>query len=286
MAHLGSLVTPLVDGQLSTARAETAHAHLINCSLCQQAVNAERRARAAAAAVPSASASPELSARLLAISEQDHTAAEYPAQVRHPVRTGVLAATFVSLTLVVLSLYVVGGQRPDVQEPSDILATAHPVADTAPLDSGPEATDMDSQQVLDWLAAGGWVGPQEFPQGMVANTAHVLPGTEQGARILRVDLDHHGEQVTVLEQQAHLDMSKVAALEPVQIGHHEAYLVEEHWWVLQCGELVVAVSSGPDPADAHELIAALPDRGALGAPEPDGVLEQIGAGWRVLTGES
>lgn len=286
MAHLGSLVTPLVDGQLSPARAETAHAHLINCSACQQAVNAERRARAAAAAVPSASASPELSARLLAISEQDHTAAEHPPQVRHPIRTGVLAATFVSLALVVLSLYVVGGQRPDVQEPSDILATAHPVADTASLDSRSGAADMDSQQLLDWMAAGGWVGPQEFPGAMVANTAQVLTGADQGARILRVDLDHDGEQVTVLEQQAHLDMSKVAALEPVRIGHHEAYLIEEHWWVLQCGELVVAVSSGPDPADAHELIAALPDRGSHGPPEPDGVLEQIGVGWRVLTGES
>jgi hypothetical protein len=47
MSHLGERVTPLVDGELPPDAAARAHAHLVDCAGCRDAVEVQREARAA-----------------------------------------------------------------------------------------------------------------------------------------------------------------------------------------------------------------------------------------------
>lgn len=290
MRHLGTLVTPLVDGQLSAGRAEVAHEHLINCISCQQAVAAERAARAMARTAGISPASADLEHRLIALQDPNHPALiDQPESMRtstHPIRHRIVIGAVASLGLFALSLFLVGGQHRAGQEPAEILATGAPVQASAPMAPASDRTDAESHHLLQWMAAGGWISPDELPGTMVAHGAHVLADTDSGSRTLRVDLDHDGESVTVLEQRGHLDPSKLAALSPVQVGAHQAYLIQGNWWVLQCGDWVVAVSSGQDPGDAHELIRSLPATES-GVPEPpSGAWQRIIAGWQTLTGNA
>ena len=71
MSHLGPLISPLADGQLPLARAERAFAHVAGCDECRRALDAERASRAAARAAGEVRASPDLTARLLALQMPD-----------------------------------------------------------------------------------------------------------------------------------------------------------------------------------------------------------------------
>ncbi|GAA2727028.1 anti-sigma factor [Cellulomonas aerilata] len=65
--HLGSLISALVDGQLSPADAERALAHVAACSPCADELAAARQARRALSAADDVAPAPELTARLLAL---------------------------------------------------------------------------------------------------------------------------------------------------------------------------------------------------------------------------
>lgn len=295
MRHLGSLVTPLVDGQLPPARAESANEHLITCPSCQQAVAAERAARAMARSASVSPASADLERRLMALQDPNHPAlndrTEPMRTSPHPVRNRIVIGAVASLSLFALSLFLVGGQHRAGQEPSEILATdatdvTVPVQASAPVAPAVDRSDAESRYLLEWMAAAGWISPDELPGAMVAHGAHVLADTESGTQILRIDLDHDGDSVTVLEQRGQLDPSKLAALTPVQVGAHQAYLVQGHWWVLQCGDWVIAVTSGEDADDAHELIRALPETESQALQPPSSVWQRIVTGWHIITGNA
>ena len=63
--HLGTRVTPFVDGRLAADAAARAQQHVSSCCECAQAVEAERLVKARVAALGVPAVSPDLVARLL-----------------------------------------------------------------------------------------------------------------------------------------------------------------------------------------------------------------------------
>lgn len=70
MSHLDERISDLIDGRLSAAETETAHAHLARCSGCHEMVEAERLTKARLAALQDPAPSLALTAQLLAVGGQ------------------------------------------------------------------------------------------------------------------------------------------------------------------------------------------------------------------------
>lgn len=295
MSHLGPLVSSLVDGHLPAAKAERARAHLVHCAGCRAQVQAERALREVAArSAEQVRASDDLTQRLLALNMPGQSSGSLSsgylpegASAEHSSRSTrlrVLSGAVASMGVFAVALFVLGGQQREVDDltplvalGADTHAAVAPAVARTPSASGGEAL---SATVLDWMSASGWSAPDGLPSGMSVRDVLVLDSAEAGGQILQVDLAGAGHAVQVMEARGVLDPATTAPLEPVVVGGHEVYRVADHWWVAQCGTAVVAVSSGPDPTAAHDLLARMP------APVDDGVVDRFAQGLNVLLGGS
>lgn len=263
MSHLGALITPYVDGELSPASVAEATAHLCVCGECRVAVAKEQAARRRTQqSVQGMQASAELTARLLAMSANSLPAG---GPVRQPRRRTpfVLGGGVALVGLFVLTLVVLGSPRPD-QHPSSLLsATADPAAvqDAATLVSRPAPTQA---------VVAGWALPANHTVNSLA-----LIG-EGDSETLDVVVDSAAGEVRLLERVGTLDPVVIAEAPSLTIEDHTAYLVDG-WYVLESGPCVVAVL-GESELAAEAVIAQLP------APTPDGVVGRLVDGWHVLVG--
>lgn len=278
--HLRRDVSALVDGQLEPARAEVAHEHLLGCGQCQSLVAAERRARLAMRGWQPGGADLSLTRRLATIPELP--AGQQPVS-RSPGRAVVVAGALASLSVFAFALFVLGGQHRPGHEPGDVLATTGPLQLSAPVAPSQIGDQHHSAAVLQWASASGWVSPETLPPQMLASSAMLYTGDDDTGAIMRLDLEHSGQRITVLEQRGELDPVVLSALEPQTVGDHQVYRVNGDWWVLQCDDMVVAVTSGPDSVGAHAVIAALPPSSREPASTESTVTERMMRGWRVLT---
>ncbi|SED69671.1 anti-sigma factor family protein [Ruania alba] len=293
MSHLGPLVSPFVDGQLSAARVAKAEQHLAQCQACRAQVEAERSCRDAARAARAVPVNPDLTEKLLALSIPDaspgrlNTGTGEVERAVRGTRVRVISGALASAGVFAVALFVLGGQQrqvddltamvPTIKDPVGLtampgLANAPSTASTASDGSGDEI----SGTVLDWMSTSGWSTPSDLPAGMRVENVSVAESADAGGQVLQLDLVSGQAVVHVMEQRGVLDTSMIAALEPVQVGEHEAYLVAEDWWILQCGGSVVAVSSGPDPTAAHEVIVRMAEN------DDPGVVDRMANGLHVL----
>lgn len=260
MNHLGALITPFVDGELSHARAAEARAHLSDCSQCRRLLlmeqAARRRTRASAHEVQ---ASAELTARLLAMS-----AGPVPATAPlRPRRAPFILGGGVALVgLFVLTLVVLGTPRAD--DPSALLSATADAADLTTPSTTTSRGTPDPQAAL-----AGWALPAN-------QTVHSLDLLGEGdTETLDVVVETAAGDVRLLERVGSLDEQAVASIPSSTIAGRTAYLVDG-WYVLESGPCVVAVL-GDGPA-VEAVIDQLP------LPAADGVLGRVVAGWHVLVG--
>lgn len=258
-AHLGALVTPFVDGELSPARAAEVRVHLAGCAECRRAVTAEQAARRRTQdSVRGMQASPELTARLLAMpSGSIPVAMPFERSRRVPFVLGGGAAL---VGLFVLTLFVLGTPR-TTQSPGSLLASTTDPSSTA-VQQVALGTGADN-------AATAWAVPASL-------TIQRLDLTEaQGTQTLDVSLDTSAGEVRLLERPGTLDEAAAAAgSAPSTVAGHVVYQVDG-WYLLESGSCVVAVRGETD--EAAELVIA-------DLPEPDGVLDRIADGWHALVG--
>lgn len=263
MSHLGALITPYVDGELSPAAAAEARAHLCVCAECRTALAREQAARRRTQqSVQGMQASAELTARLLAMPANPVPAgaAGLPRRTR---RTPfVLGGGAALVGLFVLTLVVLGSPRPD-QHPSSLLAaTADP--------AGTEAAATTSRPAPVQAAVAGWA----LPANHTVNSLDLIGDGE--SETLDVLVDTVGGEVRLLERIGTLDPLVVAQAPSLTIAGRTAYLVDG-WYVLESGPCVVAVLGESDLA-AEAVIAQLPAR------SPDGLVGRLVDGWHVLVG--
>jgi len=266
MSHLGALITPYVDGELSPARAAQARAHLSVCGECQSALAMEQAARRRtqnSARTPQASA--ELTARLLAVPASPLPLGAEPS--RRSRRTPfVLGGGAALVGLFVLTLVVLGGPRPD-QHPSVLLAaTDAPTTDAETAGATPFTSRPGSAQV----STTGWA----LPANHTVNRLDLRD--DGGIETLDMVVDTAAGEVRLLERVGTLDERVTSLATSMTIGGHTAYLVDG-WYVLESGPCVVAVL-GESEVAAEAVIAQLP------APAPDGILGRLVDGWHVLVG--
>jgi hypothetical protein len=100
--HLGEHISDLVDGRLSAAQAETAHAHLASCRPCRDMVEAERLTKARLVSLEAPVPTADLIAGLLAL-PQSPRAADTPPP---------FAATSPGLPPDVVEVGLTGSRRP------------------------------------------------------------------------------------------------------------------------------------------------------------------------------
>lgn len=255
MNHLGALITPFVDGELSAARAAEARAHLSDCSECRRLLLMEQAARRRTqASAHGVQASAELTARLLAMPTGPVPAAA-PLRSR---RTPFIFGGGVALVgLFVLTLVVLGAPRAD--HPSALLSATADAADLA----------TPSTRAVPQAALSGWALPAN-------HTVHSLDLLGEGdTETLDVVVETAAGEVRLLERVGSLDEEAVAGMPASTIAGRTAYLVEG-WYVLESGPCVVAVLG--DDLAVEMVIDQLP------LPAPDGVLGRVVAGWHVLVG--
>lgn len=296
MNHLGPLVSSLVDGHLAPAKAERAYAHLVCCAGCRAQVQAERALREAAArSADEVHASDDLTRKLLALNLPGQTSgplstgaategAEATPRSSRSTRLRVVSGAVASVGVFTAALFVLGGEQREVDDLTPLVAPAR-AADgrtsavpTAAISPVTGASDGLSATVLDWMSSSGWSAPADLPSGMSVQDVTLTGDAESGAQILQIDLTGATGTVQVMEQHGMLDDATTAPLDPVTIGGHEVYQVADHWWVAQCGDSVVAISSGSDPTAAHDLLARMP------ASAEDGVVDRLAQGVHVLLG--
>lgn len=266
MNHLGALVTPYVDGELSPSRAAEAQAHLDMCAECRSAVVLEHAARRRTQeSVRGVQPSAELTARLLAM-----PAGPVPSisgLSTRPRRTPfVLGGGAALVGLFVLTLFVLGAPRPGTS-PSSVLAAADTDLDATAtalpvtLAAAPDLADLRYES---------WA----LPSGVTVGSVDIL---DDGAtQTLDVTLTTSSGEVRLLERSGTLDEVAAAGVQSDTVAGRTVYEVEG-WYVLEAGSCVVAVH-GDSQAAVQAVIAALP------AADPDGVLGRLLAGWGMLVG--
>jgi anti-sigma factor RsiW len=270
MNHLGSLVTPYVDGELSPPRRAALRAHLDECDDCRRAVLAEETARSRTRAGCPPPPSADLHDRLLAVPV---VATEGDRRGVAPRRLGLIAASgsLAVVGLMVLTLVVLGTPRP-VAPPTATL-TSSPGSGSIAMAALPLTTAPPSRDALAWMSSHGWAAPSRLPAGM--RVADVVVHADDSSQTLQVQLQGGTGQLQVLERVGRLDPEVVTDLPARQVGEHTAYLVDG-WWVVESGNCVVAVQDDAQGA-AHEVVASLP--ASVGEA---GVLDRMMAGWGVL----
>lgn len=263
MSHLGALITPFVDGELSPAQTAQAQAHVASCEGCAHAVRQEQAARRRTQeSARGVQASPELTARLLAMPAAPQPAlASAPRARRTPL---VLGGSTALVGLFVLTLFVLGSPRPP-ETPSSMLAASSPSPGAA------------VSTALTWPDVAAVVGSDwSVPSGVRITRLDVLDDGE--VETLDATFQMPDGDVRVLERTGSLDVDALAAggSTPTQIGGHVVYAVDG-WYLLESGPCVVALHGDTDTA-AESVIAQLP------APQEPGFVERVVDGWHVLVG--
>lgn len=256
MSHLGALITPFVDGELSPARAAEAQAHLADCGECRRLLAMEQAARRRTQeSVRGVRASADLTARLLAMPTGPLPAAA-PQRARRA--SFLLSGGAALVGLFVLTLVVLGAPRTD--HPSAFLAAAEEAGATADADRFAPDTAV--------LAA--WALPAD-------HTVQSLGLLGDGdTETLDAVLETSAGEVRLLERIGSFDDAVLSQLPSRTVAGRTAYLVDG-WYVLESGSCVVAVLGESDAA-VEAVIAQLP------APAPDGIGGRILAGWYALVG--
>ncbi len=260
MSHLGALITPYVDGELSPARAAEARAHLRECDECRRAVAQEQTAsRRTQDSVRDMQASAELTARLLAMTSGSLQPSSFaaPRRSRAPFVLGGGAAL---VGLFVLSLFVLGGPR-EAQPPTALLGATDASSDDLQMTARPASSGADAPASTDWV----------LPSTLSVTSMGMLDDGAVGTLDLTVSVPQG--DVRLLEQPGHLADS-IDGIDPVDIAGHVVYEVDG-WYVLESGHCVVAVHAA-DPDAAEAVIAQLP------VPGERSVLDRLADGWRVL----
>ncbi|WP_420110710.1 zf-HC2 domain-containing protein [Pseudactinotalea sp.] len=262
MSHLGALITPYVDGELSAAAAAAARAHLCVCAECRSALATEQTARRRTRqSVQGMQASAELTARLLAMPTNPLPATGLPRRAR---RTPfVLGGGAALVGLFVLTLVVLGSPRPD-QHPSSLLSA------TADAAAAQDAATLVSRPAPSQAVVSGWA----LPANHTVNSLALIGEGE--SETLDVVVDTAAGEVRLLERVGTLDAEVIAQAPSLRIADHTAYLVDG-WYVLESGPCVVAVL-GESELAAEAVIAQLP------AATPDGMVGRLVDGWHVLVG--
>ncbi|MBU4335702.1 MAG: zf-HC2 domain-containing protein, partial [Actinobacteria bacterium] len=227
MAHLGPLISDLLDGRLDPADAERAFMHLAGCTRCARELMDAREVRAALTEVAGlAPPQPtcDLTARLLSlradappvprppdpflpVSERDRVARAYSdhralrgnLDARHPARRA--AVPLAGIGAFAAALFVLGTQPV-------IAPSAQPAVAFDLLAGAAQAETVSATSVGDVsaLRAAGWVLPDALPEGWrVTSTGWVAAG------VLEVDVVGDGTSAVVTEQQGRLDPSVAAS---------------------------------------------------------------------------
>ncbi|MCG2801603.1 MAG: zf-HC2 domain-containing protein [Cellulomonas sp.] len=298
MAHLGPLISDLLDGRLDPADAERAFMHLAGCTRCAGELMDAREVRAALAEVAGlAPPQPtgDLTARLLSlrldvpaiprppdpflpVSERDRVARAYSDHralrgelgVRHPARRA--AVPLVGIGAFAAALFVLGSQpvvAPSAQPAVafDLLADA---AATRTVATTTGETDLSA------LRAAGWVLPETLPDGwQITSTGWASTG------VLEVDVAGDGLSAVVTEQQGRLDPSVAASGTVQDVGGRQVVVLSQAPWVAvwQSGSTVVEVVAPSGDHGVAVLVAAFP-----AAPYDDGVTARLVRGWAQVAG--
>ena len=297
MAHLGPLISDLLDGRLDPADAERAFMHLAGCSRCATELMEARQVRAALGEVARSAPPPpdDLTARLLSmraesvpvprapdpflpLSERDRIARAYHApsalrgrvDARHPARRAVVPA--VGIGAFAAALFALGAQ-PVVSPATHPAAALSLLADAADASTAAPAAAVDDQASL---RAAGWLLPQALPEGWsVTSTGWVRDG------VLEVDVAGHGTTAVVTEQRGRLDPDLAATGSVRQVAGREVVVLSDAPWVAvwQAGSTVVEVVAPDEDQGVDALVAAFP-----AAPYDDGVTARLVRGWTTVAG--
>ncbi|WP_435735366.1 zf-HC2 domain-containing protein [Cellulosimicrobium sp. PMB13] len=301
-SHLGSRLSALVDGQLSPAESERALVHVAGCVRCADELAAARAARRALSAAAHVEPAPDLTARLLALSAQIPPSDQDPLR-RAPVATdpwaqrpalpagawsgelrgGVLRRRVATALAGGVGVVAVGlfalGESPVVtpelhrSDPLTVLAQAAPRVTAAGTGSLAAGTDPG----LASLAARGWTGPTELPDGVT-----VAAVREDTARqVLEIDLATPTGEVVVREQVGLLDETALGGLDTWDVDGRRVHVLSEDPWhvVWQSGDTVIDVVADTEHEVLADLVAAFPDRDY-----DAGVPARISRGWTTMTG--
>ncbi|MFV0252398.1 MAG: anti-sigma factor family protein [Beutenbergiaceae bacterium] len=258
MNHLGSLVTPYVDGELRAAQMQAVADHLTACEQCRRLVAAERaarlRTRRSATALQPA---PELTARLLAMPHG--LSSDHPAAPRHLRRGPLLLGGGLSLVgLFAITLFILGAPPPG-QTPAALLEVVDDDSPSAVVASNVGSgalEDVAENAALHWSA----------PEGLTVVDRVLLDAETQ-----TVDLTVVGPagQVRLVQRFGAID-TEAALITPRPINGHWVYQVQD-WWVVDSGTSVIALQGSDDAMTA--VLNSLPPRY-----EP-GPLDRIRDGW-------
>lgn len=257
MAHLGSLLTALADGQLSAATAEKVLEHVAGCPECAAELAAERRARRLVADAECAEVPAGLAERLRTIESSTPLHVAGPRHVRRAA-AWLAAGSALGASALVATLFVVGGPR----------AATPALSDTGALAS--LASVADEGDALPVVARAAGPGP------FTVTGQRALEG---GGEV--IELSGRGGHVVLVVQEGRLDAGSVAHLDPVELAGAPRYVLEAEPWhaVWQAGDDVVEIVTDLAPQDVAEVVAHFPAKDFDIAPSA-----RIGRGWSHVTG--
>ncbi len=298
MTHLGSWVTALADGQLDAATTERALAHVANCDLCAAELSGVRASRRALAGAPEVTPTPELTARLLALSAEVPPAGARPG--RDPVRSsaplaltgagpgrpgaswrrGVGAGAGV-VGLVAVALFSMG-DAPVVTPSTHLAEPITVLAGAATFDAAtgrPVAAGAAPAVTLDGYRRHGFVGPAALPTGWSVVSARLA---DDGAA-LRIDLAAGSgtASMVVRERTGRLDVAAVAGADTWREANGTVYVLSRRPWhlVWQSRAAVVDLVADAEEVEVRALVAGLPPHRY-----DSGVPARIHRGWATMTG--
>ncbi|WP_251153254.1 zf-HC2 domain-containing protein [Cellulosimicrobium sp. Marseille-Q4280] len=301
-SHLGSRLSALVDGQLSPAESERALSHVAGCRRCADELAAARDARRALSAAAHVEPAPDLTARLLALSAQIPPSDQDPLRraptaadpwAQRPVlpagawsgelRGGMLRRRVAMVVAGGAGVVAVGlfalGESPVVtpelhrSDPLTVLAQAAPRITAA----GTGSVAGGAETGLASLAAQGWTGPTELPDGVTVAAVR----EDAARRVLEIDLATPTGEIVVREQVGLLDEAALAGLDTWDVDGRRVHVLSEEPWhvVWQSGDTVVDVVADTEDEVLADLVAAFPDRDY-----DAGVPARISRGWTTMTG--
>ncbi len=305
MAHLGARVTALADGQLSVVEAERAMVHVVHCPPCAAELAAARAARQALAGAGDILPAPDLTTRLLALSDNlcppppkrpgptydplTSTSVPLPRGAGSVAESGgvrrrVLGVFVGAGLLVAVGLFALGDTPIVVPNahPADPLTVLGRAGADTPVAPGIDvvATDSKPATTLEWMRKNGWTEPAGFPAGYAVAVTRL----ESEGAVLEVDLTATGDtsaDIVVREQVGRLDVSSLAGLSTWDVEGREVYVLSAEPWhvVWQSGATVVDIVADADRADIEQVVAAFPARDY-----DSGVPARIQRGWTTMTG--
>ncbi|WP_169164708.1 anti-sigma factor family protein [Cellulomonas taurus] len=299
-AHLGDLVSAVVDGQLSPAANERALSHVAGCQRCATELADARRARQLMAQVCDVRPDGDLTARLLALGcapggfappsspRPEAAPARRVSTSTHRALTGeiapprrglrVLVGSVTGVGVVAVGLFVLGGRPVAVTpsaQPQEALSLLGQTEVAATTVSAASTEGSSTEEYLRWIRQSGWTSPTEIPAGWSVTSVRL----QDGGETLRVGLSGPLGELVVTEQHGQLDAAALVGADQLTLDDRTVYLLSRAPWHLawQDGDTVVEVVSADDGASATEVVSAFPGNGY-----DDGVPARLTRGWDTL----